>query len=68
MIFEWHPASKTASYESIDPLRKGNHKLLITAIDNAKNKSVKKRNFTGRSGRKNKKRDKKLRQEAINMV
>ena len=45
LIFEWHPASKTASYESIVPLEKGKHNLLISVIDNANNRSVKIRNF-----------------------
>ena len=45
LIFEWHPASETASYDSIVPLEKGKHKLIISARDNANNKSVKIRNF-----------------------
>ena len=45
LIFEWHPASETASYDSIVPLKKGKHKLIISARDNANNKSVKIRNF-----------------------
>ena len=45
LIFEWHPASNTASYESIVPLEKGKHQLKISARDNANNESVKVRNF-----------------------
>ncbi len=48
LIFEWHPASKTASYESIVPLEKGIHKLKISAMDNVKNKSIIVRDFSVR--------------------
>ena len=46
LIFEWHPPSKTASYDSVVPIVKGKHKLIISARDNANNESVKIRNFT----------------------
>ena len=40
LIFEWHPASNTATYVSDRNLSKGKHRLQISAVDNARNESV----------------------------
>lgn len=36
-IFEWHPASNTATFKSYQRLKKGKHSFRISAVDNAKN-------------------------------
>jgi len=45
-IFEWHPASNTATYKSRKRLSKGDHSFRISATDNAKNSKSITRTFT----------------------
>ena len=45
-IFEWHPASNTATYKSYRRLSKGKHTFTVSAIDNANNSRSVTRTFT----------------------
>ncbi len=44
-IFEWHPASNTATFKTYQRLKKGKHSFRISAVDNAKNSTSITRTF-----------------------